>query len=217
MSILDNAISGVMGQRMHVMLASVKDRDAITSSFIKQFLLPDLSDGVAFTVTKDVSTSRSAQVTTHAVEKGEAVSSHVRAGVTSKSMNALIADENSFFGLSFDMLSFLGSKSMQEKLDLLTEWCQNGEPLVWFGYGTEEVSPCVITSFSDRMGVETGTAAREVSITLQKIVFAEVGYRDISIERKNTAAPPASKGKPDNADPAKVTEKPKSILKGAIG
>lgn len=127
----------------------------------------DKEDSIELDVTKSLSFSRSASVTSHAVEQGADITDHAKQEPKTISISAVIYDSE-IFGLGSVAWT---DKSVIEKLAILNQWMDESKPLFFLGYSSDkvEIPMVLITSMTESKPQKTGGFSRELQITLTKI------------------------------------------------
>lgn len=139
--------------------------DAVFGTRSRTFLSDQIND-VLFNSTMDIVKSQSAQITSHAVERGSDVQDHAKYDPETITMNVIITDDS----LSVtDPTSFL-AKSVQERLDQLRDWRDSKKLLIFYSY-EEDIENVLIENISESRSVETGKG-RALALTLKKIFIA---------------------------------------------
>jgi hypothetical protein len=139
--------------------------EVVTGTRSRTFL-SDGSNDVLLNSTLSIQRSQSAQITTHAVEKGSDVQDHIKYDPDSLTISAVITDDD----LSVtDPTSFL-NKTVQDRLDILEEWKIEKKLIIFYSYDTD-FEDYAIESFAEERSNDYGNG-RSISLTLKKINIA---------------------------------------------
>jgi hypothetical protein len=185
------------------MSLSEKISDAIQGTRSRTFL-SDGDNDVLFNSTLSIQESQSAQITTHAVEKGSDVQDHIKYDPETVTLSIVITDDD----LSVtDPMSFL-NKTVSERLDQLKTWRDERELLTFYSY-EKDYEDFAIESFGSDQSIDYGSG-RSLSLTLKKIVIASSVTVDITTP---TVPKVGSVAKKSTSTTAPVAGS-KSLLKG---
>ncbi|GBF38535.1 phage baseplate protein [Leptospira johnsonii] len=153
-----------------------------------------------FDSTISISKDRSANATSHAVEKGSDITDHVTDEPIGISLTAIISDSD---WDPLDPLSFI-NKKVKERLSLLYDWMDKKVIIAFYSYD-EIIESLIIESVSEEQAVDLGDG-RKLSLRLKKIVIAEPRKVEVTLKSpvpKTGAAATATKQVSGNAGASK--------------
>ncbi|PJZ49216.1 phage baseplate protein [Leptospira saintgironsiae] len=132
----------------------------------------DLTLDSTISITKD----RSANITSHAIEKGADITDHVADEPIGISLSAVISDAD---WDPLDPLAFL-NKTVRERLDLLYQWMDNKEIVTFYSYD-EDIENLIVESVSEEQTVDLGSG-RKLSLKLKKINIVEAKKAEVTLK-----------------------------------